>query len=656
MARRVPWRRTCPDVVVNRIEDASQARIYLLRETGPTGFLLKEDGVDRKFKVFLGDQHSCTCQTFMREKELCVHILWILLKKFRIPKENQIIFQLSLVEREINEVMRGCHARSNRAQANDSSKNHREPNNREKLKQKDIETEDVCPICQDEFLKQPEPLTYCKYGCGNSVHMKCMKVWAEHQRSTGENIIKCPLCRVDFGSFQELMDEYNKSSRLKTRADRQDLHLGAACKKCRVCPIAGKCYRCVVCADYHLCHTCFATDIHMQHSFQFRQKPSQRWRAASRITPSPNAVINDLQSRDISDGDYELLLQLDKEVTDREGLPPNIIYNLPTQMLQDGHRLLCDGSTCGVCLQGFQQRQCVRTLPCQHAFHISCVDNWLTNHSQCPVDGSYARSVAIARSVTHKQPNGPSGVSPGMGRHNVGSFGSHSLGGATSKRPGQKLKTQREPNDTTEALPSSFTLSGSALLAQNHNKARSTETGVRSPVHTHPSSPTESLLLRQPSFSSHDSSATQLIRLSSAVRDGTRQSPQPSPGAKVFTRHNISVGPLDAKPPMPPRNLTRFNKGSSSSETKLPKPRLDRSRRSSSLGELSFLASGTAVQMGSQTPPLTTNDRHKPGQLIKGKLAAKSSRQSLSDPGLAFALEPLIASGISVYLPPVDVD
>ena len=29
-----------------------------------------------------------------------------------------------------------------------------------------------------------------------------MKVWAEHQRSTGENIIKCPLCRVDVGSFQ----------------------------------------------------------------------------------------------------------------------------------------------------------------------------------------------------------------------------------------------------------------------------------------------------------------------------------------------------------------------------------------------------------------------------------------------------------------------
>ena len=39
------------------------------------------------------------------------------------------------------------------------------------------------------------------------------------------------------------MDKYNKSSRRKTRAERQDLHLRATYKRCRVCPIAGKCYR-----------------------------------------------------------------------------------------------------------------------------------------------------------------------------------------------------------------------------------------------------------------------------------------------------------------------------------------------------------------------------------------------------------------------------
>ncbi|EDO43623.1 predicted protein, partial [Nematostella vectensis] len=177
--------------------------------------------------------------------------------------------QLSLVEREINEVMRGAYVPAQRAAEPKSENTHTD--NRDKMKQKEISEEDVCPICQDELLDKCEPLTYCKYGCGNSVHIKCMKVWAEHQRSTGEKITKCPLCRVDFGTFQELMDEFNKSSRKNTRSERHDVHLGASCNKCRVCPITGKCYRCVICSDYHLCHPCFLTDHHMQHSFQFRQ-------------------------------------------------------------------------------------------------------------------------------------------------------------------------------------------------------------------------------------------------------------------------------------------------------------------------------------------------------------------------------------------------
>lgn len=651
MARRVPWRRVCPDVVASRIDEAIQARIYLLRETGPTGFLLKEDGSDRKLKVFLGDQHSCTCQTFMKEKELCVHILWVLLKKFRVPKENPITFQLSLVEREINEVMRGCHARSRPGKKKDSEKDFIIFDGREKLKQKDIETEDVCPICQEEFLQQPEPLTFCKYGCGNNVHVKCMKVWAEHQRSTGENIIKCPLCRVDFGSFQELMDEFHKSSRRKTRAERQDLHLGATCKKCRVCPIAGKCYRCVVCSDYHLCHACFATDTHTQHSFQFRQKLSERWRAAQRITPLPNAVINDLQNRDISDGDYELLLQLDRQVTDQQGLPANIIFNLPTQVLQDRHRLVTDGSTCGVCLQGFQARQCIRTLPCQHPFHISCIDNWLTNHSQCPVEGSYVGSV-IAATAT----NGRYREVPGIGHLSSGVIGNHGLGGAGNKKSGQRLKALTDRNNSEKSLPSSFTLSGSGLLATNSNKTRSSGAGINTLDHSRhvPVSTVEPPQLDQPTISPHTSSAAQFARLSSAGRNGSgSRLPESTTGIKGFTRHNLTFSPVSAKPPMPPQTLN--NNRSSSSEVRRPRAKLHRSQRSNSVGELSLLASGTAVQLGSQTPPLNTDKRQR-GQLVKGSFTAKSSRHSLSDPGLAVTLEPVIASGISVHLPPVDID
>ena len=51
MSRSVPWRRACPDKVLSRINRAARARIYLLRATGPTGFLLTAEGDERKFKV-----------------------------------------------------------------------------------------------------------------------------------------------------------------------------------------------------------------------------------------------------------------------------------------------------------------------------------------------------------------------------------------------------------------------------------------------------------------------------------------------------------------------------------------------------------------------------------------------------------------------------
>ena len=74
-----------------------------------------------------------------------------------------------------------------------------------------------------------------------------------------------------------------------------------------------------------------------------------------------------------------------------------------------------------------------------------------------------------------------------------------------------------------------------------------------------------------------------------------------------------------------------------------------------SVGELSLFASGTAVHLGSQTPPMST-DKTLKGQLVKGKLTSKNSRQSVSAPVLTVTLEPIVGSGISVFLPPVDVD
>ena len=67
----------------------------------------------------------------------------------------------------------------------------------------------------------------------------------------------------------------------------------------------------------------------------------------------------------------------------------------------------------------------------------------------------------------------PSGIAPGMGRHTELTLNSHSLAiGGAPRRHGQRLKTRCERKDSKETLPSSFTLSGSAMLRKNNNKVR----------------------------------------------------------------------------------------------------------------------------------------------------------------------------------------
>ena len=51
MSRQVAWRRTVSDNVSWRQDQANNATIYILREFGPMGFLLKEEGETKNFKV-----------------------------------------------------------------------------------------------------------------------------------------------------------------------------------------------------------------------------------------------------------------------------------------------------------------------------------------------------------------------------------------------------------------------------------------------------------------------------------------------------------------------------------------------------------------------------------------------------------------------------
>lgn len=182
-------------------------------------------------------------------------------------------WQLGFNEREINQIIRGDTAQ-NQQQKNKSNQtknikqSDRKSEETSNTEQREIVESDVCPICQDEFLSKKLPVSFCRT-CGNNVHIKCMKVWAEHQKSNGETELKCPLCRETFCSFELLDQEYRNNSLFKI--EKENLHYGLVCQCCKSTPISGKCYKCTSCNEFYLCQPCFNTDFHNSHSFVFRE-------------------------------------------------------------------------------------------------------------------------------------------------------------------------------------------------------------------------------------------------------------------------------------------------------------------------------------------------------------------------------------------------
>ena len=155
-------------------------------------------------------------------------------------------------------------------------------------------------------------------------------------------------------------------------------------------PIQGKIYLCTSCDRYILCMTCFSNNTHHHHSFQFKEKPTQRWRPAIRsfsssLTPQ---TVSDLQNRELNENDYDILLQLDTPQGARIGcLSEKEIACLKTVMLKKTSSLLKrQGDECPVCLSGYGISQHVVELPCTHKLHKICAENWFAHiHDYCPV-------------------------------------------------------------------------------------------------------------------------------------------------------------------------------------------------------------------------------------------------------------------------------
>ncbi|KAJ3678671.1 hypothetical protein LUZ60_002474 [Juncus effusus] len=70
------------------------------------------------------------------------------------------------------------------------------------------------------------------------------------------------------------------------------------------------------------------------------------------------------------------------------GMSKEALENIPKAKITEEKfaEMTGDNSCCSVCLQDFRVGLIVRILPkCEHAFHVPCIDIWLTKHGSCPL-------------------------------------------------------------------------------------------------------------------------------------------------------------------------------------------------------------------------------------------------------------------------------
>lgn len=108
------------------------------------------------------------------------------------------------------------------------------------------------------------------------------------------------------------------------------------------------------------------------------------------VSDELSRLLVDLQHRDLTPEDYEVLLRLDEKVAPKT-VSESTLATFDTLTLESASTLI--GELCSICMEVYSESQCVKTLPCQHTFHDSCIDTWLSSASlNCPLDGIAVKS------------------------------------------------------------------------------------------------------------------------------------------------------------------------------------------------------------------------------------------------------------------------
>ena len=174
--------------------EARSVKLYLLQQSGSNSFLVAGDSAHLKYKVNIGPQ-TCSCG----KGPGCLHLLFIMLRVFKIPENDSRLTARELKEFEIEALFRSFEDRRK-----SRVRRFRQDNlDGDGIVVTGTELEDaLCPICQEEMNESSERLRTCAH-CHNHIHHHCMTRWMD----TPGEVVFCPLCRAPWsplvrGSYQ----------------------------------------------------------------------------------------------------------------------------------------------------------------------------------------------------------------------------------------------------------------------------------------------------------------------------------------------------------------------------------------------------------------------------------------------------------------------
>ena len=147
-------------------------------------------------------------------------------------------------------------------------------------------------------------------------------------------------------------------------------------------------------AKIHDPRSCLKKSVH--ESCNQSAKPPSFYNNSDFIVGSGNSVkfedqafmnlLIELQNREITPEDYELLVQLDCSVK-----PKTLSKDQIDSLRSDTVTSVLD-DVCSICIEDYIPGEERKFLPCGHYFHGQCIQTWLSwTSNRCPIDGKEVR-------------------------------------------------------------------------------------------------------------------------------------------------------------------------------------------------------------------------------------------------------------------------